>query len=288
MNKTLFFSKIGLVLLAGTALLAANPVAASQITVYPGTHTPDTADALGMPGNSAPGFSAGSFQANGSAKSAVYLGADELFGSGSSVTVGDLLSFSYWTYQEVPSTVNWYVEIYTVSDGTDDDSWYGRRLNFEPYFSENYSEPDNQWVQWSTDGVGPGNTNKLQVFDANRGESGSVYGTYTDPFLSDLTSGPINWDDYYSGYESGLFDYRNEEILRIGISTGSGWAGQFTGLVDGFSINWDSGSGAQNTKVNFEARALAVPAPSMFVLFLSALAMLGLLSLRRKHLLAGN
>lgn len=280
---------LGLTTGAASATIFVPPPAASpaNITIYPGENSAGASDALGVPNNSAPGFSSGSFQANGNAKSAVRISADALFGSDSSVTVGDLLALDYWTNQDVPASgtpVNWYIAMYTVADQINDDDWYGRRLNFEPYFSANRQEADNQWEQWSTDGVGSGNENKLRVFDANRGDSGPVFGTYTDPFLSDLTSGQINWSDYSNAYVDDIFDYSDEEIWFIDISTGSSWAAGFDGLVDGFSISWNDGSGNTLTStVNLEARAVAVPAPPMLVLTLIAFGALGLLSLQRRR-----
>lgn len=249
--------------LTTTALLfsTASSVYAANLVVRPGENTPDTADALGVVGDFAPGFGGGSFQANGSAKSAVYVGADDLFGAGSGVTLGDLNSISYWTKQDVPDSgtpVNWYIEIYTVADGNDDDSWYGRRINLEPYFSNNYSEADNTWTQWSTDGVGGGSTNQLRVFDANRGASGSVFGTYDDPYLADLAGGPVNWSDYNGAYADASVDYRDEEIWYIGISTGSGWANGFDGQVDGFEIDWDGGTSTVNLEPIPEPASLAL------------------------------
>ena len=263
----------------------AAPAHANNITVHPGDNLdPDTSAPLGVQGDHAPGFGSGSFQANGSTKTGNVFSAAQLFGTGSTVTLGDLESFSYWTKQVVPDSgapVNWFVQIYTAPDGTGDDaSWYGRRLNFEPYFSQNRSEPDNTWVKWSTDG----STNKLRVFDANRGAAQAIYGTYADPFLSDLTGGTINWNDYYSGYVDQTFDYRNEKIAYVALSTGSDWADGFTGQLDGFSLNWNSNGAPQTTNVNFEASGdvQAVPEPSALAMFGLGLFGLGLLVRRAR------
>ena len=232
---------------------------AAATSIYPNNSTVDTAAPLGVVGDGAPGFGNDSFAANGTDKTAIILTAERLFGT-DEVTVGDLESLSYWTKQDVPETetpVNWYVEIYTATDGVNDDSWYGRRLNLEPYFADNRNEPDDQWVQWSTDGT----SNKLRIFDANRGASDPVYGTFNDPFLDALTDGEVNWSDYYASYENAVVDYRDEVITHIGISTGSGWADVFYGQVDGFSITWDSDAGSLTSTVNFE-----VPEPASLAL----------------------
>lgn len=259
-------------ILAVTLAMALPTVVAAgtNLTYFPTDGTPDTADPIGIAGDSAPGFSSGSFQGNGSAKTAIYIDPADLFGS--SITVGDIDSISYWTkrdvsFGDVNPYLNWYAEIFTTPDGTDDDAWYGRRLNMEPYFAISPSAPTDTWTQWSTDA----GTNQLRVFDANRGSSGPIYGTYSDPTLADITGGTVNWNSYYSGYENASYDYRDEEVWFMGISTGSGWASGFDGQVDGVTISLKNGDSAT---VNFE-----VPEPAS----LSVLALGGLLVLRRRR-----
>ncbi|GAB3672181.1 PEP-CTERM sorting domain-containing protein [Salinisphaera aquimarina] len=262
-----------------TAVLMATPAFAVNITR---SSDNPAYDVIGVNGNAAPGFATGSFQANGSTRTEINIGANELFG-GSPVTIGDLAALSFWTNQAPQSTpVNWYVNVYTLKDDLNDDGFYGRRLNFEPIYADNRNEQDNVWTQWSTDGT----ENRLRVFDANRGDSGPVFGTHTDPFLSDLTSGPVNWSDYSSAYEDALVDYRDEEISYISIATGSGWADGFSGLIDGFGIDWRDGNGGLNSSsINLEAAGgapVGVPEPSTWVFALLVFLGLGYAATKRR------
>ena len=216
---------------------------------------------IGVAGDAAPGFGTGSFQANGATKTAIQFNPETLFGTGASFTMSDIANVSFWTKQNgVPSDpgtyLNWYLEIYTATTGSGDDSWYRRRLNFEPYFSPDLSDanqPSDSWVEWSTDT----SANQLRVFDANRGDPSPVYGTYTDPYLSDIQVGPVDWSD---------------DVWFMAISTGSGWAAGFDGQVDGVTVTLHSG---QVATIDFEA----VPAPASCAL----MALGGLAAIRRRR-----
>lgn len=260
----------------GIAILAAVGTASAQTVYMPGDGINGTTNPIGVAGDAAPGFGTGSFQANGATKTAIEFDAETLFGAGSSFTIGDIANVSFWTKQNgVPSDAgtytNWYLEIYTTPTGSGDDSWYRRRLNFEPYFSPDLSDanqPSDTWVEWSTDT----SANQLRVFDANRGASGPVYGTYTDPYLSDIQVGPVDWSSYYSGYSSTPVTYENDDVMRMAISTGSGWAAGFDGQVDGVTVTLHSG---QVATIDFEA----VPAPASCAL----MALGGLAAIRRRR-----
>lgn len=261
-------------LLSATVLTAGT--AGAQTVYYPGDGVTDTTDPIGVAGDAAPGFGTGSFMANGATKTAIQFDPATLFGSGASFTMSDIANVSFWTKQSgVPSDpgtyVNWYLEIYTAPTGSGDDSWYRRRLNFEPYFSPDLSDanqPADTWVEWSTNA----SANQLRVFDANRGASGPVFGTYTDPFLSDIQTGPVDWSSYFAGYNSTPVTYENDDVWFMAISTGSGWASGFEGLVDGVTVTLHSG---QTATIDFEA----IPAPASCAL----LAMGGLAALRRRR-----
>ena len=245
--------------LIGIVALTIAGTAGAQTVYYPGDGITDTTNPLGVAGDAAPGFGTGSFQANGATKTAITFTPETLFGSGSSFDIGDIENISFWTKQSgVPSDpgtyVNWYLEIYAAPTGSGDDSWYRRRLNFEPYFSPDLNDtnqPADTWVEWSTDT----SANQLRVFDANRGASGAVYGTYTDPFLSDIQVGPVDWNSFYSGYSSTPVTYEDDAVWFMAISTGSGWASGFDGQVDGVTVTLKSG---QIATIDFEA----IPAPA--------------------------
>lgn len=268
MNKAFGTFASAITLAAGTAT--------AQTVFMPGDGITDTTNPIGVAGDAAPGFGTGSFQANGATKTAIEITPEVLFGAGSSFTIGDIANVSFWTKQSaVPSDpgtyLNWYLEIYTTPTGSGDDSWYRRRLNFEPYFSPDLSDanqPADTWVEWSTDA----SANQLRVFDANRGDGGPVYGTYADPFLSDIQVGPIDWSTFSSGYSDTPVTYENDDVMRLAIATGSGWAAGFDGQVDGVTVTLHNG---QVATVDFEA----IPAPASCAL----MALGGLAAIRRRR-----
>ena len=190
-------------------------------------------------GSSAPGYGSDSWKHDGgSDKSEFYLPPSVLFGR--SITIGDLASVSWWT-NKPPTTgtaVDWYLAIYT--DVT--------RLNSEPYFTGLTVTP-NTWHQWSSNDP----SNPLRFFDADR--IGGLYGSYTDPTLSAITSGPIDWKSY--GYSlAPARDYRTETIKYFSFQTGSGWSQGFAGMLDGFEVTLKGTN--EVGRVNFEV----VPEPS--------------------------
>jgi hypothetical protein len=201
----------------------------------------------------ASGFAPGSWQGNATVagqKSEYYVSPQTLFGITGDVTIGQLSSISYWTEKATDHITvpgDWFIIIYTQKDDTlsPHGSWYGNRINSEPYFSQNLTETAGTWTQWVTGGP----SNKLRFFDS----TGGYFGSYTDGFLSDLTSNAA---------------YKDQKILCFSVQTGSGWANGFTGLVDGLSITRTNGDVGQ---VNM------VPEPATV-----ALLGLGALSLLRR------
>lgn len=199
------------------------------------------ANATGIPGTSAPGFEPSAWQASATApgqKAELYVPATQLFGH--PVHVEDIASVSWWT-NKAGGVPDWYFHIFTVrqNDGQDSGSWYRSRLNSEPYLSGGTYTP-NAWTLWSSADA----THPLRFFDALR--NGGIYGTYTDPLLSAVTSAPVTWPN------GTTWDYRTEEVGAFSMQTGSGWSNEFTGLVDGLTVTLKSGEVAT---VNFEAYA---------------------------------
>jgi hypothetical protein len=199
----------------------------------------------------ASGFAQGSWQANATdagQKSEYYVDTQTLFGR-SDVTIGELSNISYFTKKDATHAADprdWYIVIYTQEDDTlsPHGSWYGNRINSEPYFSESIVETAGTWTQWVT---GANQNNRLRFFDS----TGGYFGSYTDGFLSDLTSNAA---------------YINQKILCFSVQTGSAWANGFTGLVDGLSVQLTDGSIGQ---VNM------VPEPAtVFILGLGALSLI--------------
>ena len=94
---------------------------------------------IGNTVTAAPGFGAGSWQANTTTagdKSELYIDATALFGK--SITIGDIASVSYWTNTPgTESAGDWTFYMYTAPTGTNDSAgaWYHSRLNSEPYLT---------------------------------------------------------------------------------------------------------------------------------------------------------
>ncbi|MGC9455554.1 MAG: PEP-CTERM sorting domain-containing protein [Phycisphaerae bacterium] len=202
----------------------------------------------------APGWEPDSFQAPG-AYSKYGFDPETLFGR--PVTIGELQRITYWTKKDTAHTedaADWFYQMYTDPfDGSPGSSWYGYRINSEPYFSANLSETAGTWTQWQTD---EGQPNRLRFFDSSSGYLGS----YTDGFLQDLTSDAT---------------YANEEIMIIDVGLGTAWAEDFDGHIDGLSIELTTGDMAN---INF------VPEPATMGLL--GLGGLGIL-IRRRRAYAG-
>ena len=195
----------------------------------------------------APGWDPGSFEAPG-AYSKYIFSPEGLFGR--SVTVGELAQISYYTKKDTLHTVDagdWFFQMYTSPyDGSPGSSWYGNRINSEPYFSANLTETAGEWTLWDSAGT----ANTLRFFDSSTG----YFGSYTDGFLSDLTS-----DSTYS----------SQNIMYLSVGLGTAWADGFDGQIDGLSIELTNGDVAE---INF------VPEPAT----LSLLGLGGLLLRKRR------
>jgi hypothetical protein len=260
-------------LLAGFvfAAVVAVPCAQADVTTVTLTDPTVAVSALINPSTGAPGFGSTSWQNNGtSTKSELYIPVSELFPEETSpVTIDDVASISYWT--NIPGTggsPNWTLEIYTATTGTNDEaSWYGTRLNAEPYFTST-TVASNTWNQWST-----GGSNALLFYDAGR--NGGVYGTYTDPTLAEIQAGLVTWNG--SGENGTSDNYGQDVISMFSLQTGSAWTNGFTGSVDGLTVTLTDGNVG---KLDLGG---PVPEPSAVILFGSFAGFLGLVSLRRKR-----
>jgi len=247
-------TRIGLTALMGVVLFA--PTAQAAITVLP-----EYAGfpAVGVSGDAVPGWGTGSWQANGVNYSDLYMTPMILFGR--DVTIGELASISYYTKKDSLHSVDasdWFFKMYTAPyAGSPGAGWYGNRINAEPYFSENLNAPTDQWNQWGTD---DGANNRLRFFDSSTG----YFGSYTDGFLSDLTSDPV---------------YMNQTIMYMNVATGSAWAAGFEGQIDGLQIVLTDGSIAA---VDFEAAAVPEPA-SLVIWSLLGLGCAGIAVARRRR-----
>ena len=201
----------------------------------------------------------GAWQANGTAASQYYLYANA---NGSAerglgqLTISDLNSLSFSTFltpAQAAAAPNWYLIIYTTPYSGGEASWYGNRLILEPYLAADYSNPGNQWVTWST----AAGANQLRIDDSALAGNQGFYG---EPTLANIQSGAIAWSAYTSGGSSTPIDYANLQIEGIVLSTGSGWAAGFTGLVDDVNID----STQKNVQFDLES-ANPVPEPTTVI-----------------------
>ncbi|MDE3198774.1 MAG: PEP-CTERM sorting domain-containing protein [Acidobacteriota bacterium] len=235
-----------------------------NITLYPSYA--GAAGVSGSPNSSAPGFGSSSWVGNPSAdggKSELYIPASTLFSS--PVTIDDIQSVSYWTNKPGNSgSPDWSFYIYTAKTGSGDTaSWYHTRLNSEPYLTNtpSASDPANTWHNWTTNDP----SNPMLFYDTAR--DGGVYGTYTDPTLATLQSGTYTWANNTS------YNYGNDVVNLFSLQTGSAWASNFDGVVDGLTVTLKNGDVAN---VNLEA----TPEPGTWGL---GLAGFGLLLLGMRH-----
>lgn len=195
--------------------------------------------AVGVDGDFAPGFDPGAFQAPG-AYTRYGFDPEPLFGR--EVLVGELYRISYYTKKGTLHNVDaadWYFQLYTDPyDNSPGSSWYGNRINSEPYFSDSLVETAGEWSEWQTDA---GLDNRLRFFDSSSG----YYGSYTDGFLSDLGNDPT---------------YAAQPIMAVILSLGTAWADGFEGLLDGLTIELVSGETLRMDFVSGNAVVSATPA----------------------------
>jgi hypothetical protein len=176
----------------------------------------------------------GAWQANGAAKSSVWLGAETALGR--EFKVSEIAGFEWHTKTDVVDNYDWYMTIYTKADGVNDDSgWYGRRLTIENLYALNYNEPLNTWNKWSTGG--DSGNNAVTFYDGNRTNTGF----YNGPTLTDIQDPSFTWADYATSGSAAAINYADEKVLDFVFETGSAWAAQYTGLIDGVTITLTTG-----------------------------------------------
>ncbi|HPF70110.1 MAG TPA: FlgD immunoglobulin-like domain containing protein [Candidatus Krumholzibacteria bacterium] len=185
--------------------------------------------AIGVDGDAAPGFGSGSFRAP---SALTRYGFDPSAVFGRPVAVGELYDISYHTKKATLHSVDvgdWYFIMYTVPyDGSPGATWYGNRINTEPYFSAGLNETAGAWNRWqSLDGQ----DNRLRFYDSSSG----YYGSYTDGFLADMAADPA---------------YASQPLMIMALSVGSAWAPGFDGQLDGLTIELVSG---ETVRLNFES-----------------------------------
>lgn len=190
------------------------------------------------------GWGTGSWAAGGTGVVEVYFTPEMLFGK--PVKIGDIKSVSFYTkkgstHTNPDSAGDWFFTIYTTPFAG---GWYGFRISAEPYFSENLTDPANQWNRWSSDQ----GSNWLRFYVSGMsGASTGYFGSYTDLHLED--------------FKNQVIDGRkmaDQTIEYFRMATATAWASGFTGQLDGLTITLTDGSVA---RVNFEP----VPEPGSLV-----------------------
>ncbi len=193
---------------------------------------------VGVMQDSAPGFATGSFRSDGIAKTDMYFTPDFLFGH--EVLLGDIASMSFNTKKGTTHLVSpndWYVNIYTNRyAGQIGTSFYGVRLNMEPYFSGALNDPANTWNQFSTDE----GDNWLRIYESTYG----YFGGYGDQHLADFVAGQS-----LAGSRGPGVPYASQSVLFFSPQTSSTGAAGFEGQVDGVRIELKNG---EVVNLNFE------------------------------------
>jgi hypothetical protein len=202
----------------------------------------------------------GAWQANGTAASQYYLystaNSSTEQGLGQ-LTISSLSSLSFSTYNTTAGALpDWYLIVYTAPYIGGEKSWYGNRLILEPYLGNNLTPASTAANQWNTFSTAAG-VNQLTINDSAL--AGNL-GFYGQPTLANIQSGSVTWSAYTAGGSSTPIDYANLNIEAIVLSTGSGWAAGFTGLVDNVNINSTQG----NVQFDLEGAA-PVPEPTTMI-----------------------
>lgn len=215
-----------------------------NLVIRPASPEVVTSNVVGVASDNATGYASGSFASNGVAKSEIYFTPTELFGR--PVTLGEIASMSYFTKKgntHAADPRDWYLTLYTKPfTGQSTAQWYGARIGTEPYFSANIADPISMWNEWSSSA----SSNTLRFFESTSGATGATFGSYSDPHWSAFVAGNALPGPSSSG---GPYPYAAQSLLYFTVQTASGWAGGFTGRLDGLRVTLTDGSVAT---VNFE------------------------------------
>lgn len=247
-------------LLFPVAMAAVITVPATAGVVNTITVNPDTAgwyNAVSTTSTVDGGFDGtlNSLQASGDGKNQFYLSGADI----GATTIGDIASISYSTRKSgAQNSGDWFIQIYTDAyAGSPGSSWYGNRVQAEPYLGSNLDAPADQWNTWSTDA----GINQLNWGDSSSGDFGAGLGAFADFKAASVMGG------------SGT--YGDAGILYFTFGIGSGWADGFDGQLGPITINLINGD---STVIAFGSTPV-VPGPVAAV----ALAGLGLVTRRRRR-----
>lgn len=196
-----------------------------------------------------------SLQASGDGKNQFYLSGADI----GATTIGDIASISYSTKKSgAQNSGDWFIQIYTDPyTGSPGSSWYGNRVQAEPYLASNLDAPANQWNIFSTDA----GTNQLNWGDSSNNDFGAGLGSFADFKAASVMGG------------SGT--YADAGILSFTFGIGSGWASGFDGQIGPITILMTNGD---STVITMGAIPV-VPGPAA----VAGLAGLGLVARRRRR-----
>lgn len=156
---------------------------------------------------------------------------------GASFTIDQISSLTYHTNTVTPGAVDFFMTLYTVPCVGGNASWYCHRITAEPMYFNGFVTPTpGTWNTYSTDA----GSNQFTFYDSNN--NGGVFGSYPQPTLQDIQSGPITWNTYMAGGSSTPIDYGPETVKYIYLSTGSGTSATFDGYLDAVTISLTNGN----------------------------------------------
>ncbi len=220
----------------------AGTVTYSTISVGPETEGWYNADGLTSTVTGGYDGTQNSLAASGTGKNQFYITGEDMFG-GSGLTIGDINSISYSTKKSGDAgSPDWFMQIYTNPySGSPGSSWYGNRIQAEPYLASNLDAPGGQWNDWTT----ASGTNSLNWGDSSQGDFGAGLGS-----LDTLKSASVL---------DGSGTYGDAGVLFFTFGTGSGWSNEFDGQIGPITVTFTNGTG---TIINFEASTPVVPGPA--------------------------
>jgi hypothetical protein len=135
----------GIAMIVIACMFISSAATAGTVTVTPDMVPPGDENQPRIVANAPVGFGPDSWQNSATGKVNLYVTPQALFGT--SVTIGQVASISYWTKNSVGSE-NWYVNIYTPGPG---DSWYGKRFFAESNIGDDATTAD--WQPNTVDGM---------------------------------------------------------------------------------------------------------------------------------------
>ena len=224
--RSLLSSVVVLTISLGLSIPASAQSMLQVIEVSP--ETPGWFNAAGPTSVNTGGFDGtiNSLVPSGAGKNQFYMLADFLRSDGGAPKLSDIESITYDSRkvgESFTGAVDWFVQIYTVPYAGSPGSWYGHRIQAEPYLANNYNAPLG-WNTWST-APGP---NQLSWGDSSLNNFDDNLGDWNGFLNTQLVGGSTE-------------TYGDQNILYFTFGTASNWASGFTGELAPIKINWTNG-----------------------------------------------